>query len=223
VAGTPQKRLEVTPETYDIAILRSQDTSAADAFEAGLEARGFAVTQVLIGSTESSNADLLNDYAALVIDTFSGNANDWAGREKVVNAIAQSGSPVVGIGEGGGHYFDQVGSPFGWLHTWYASGTEIAITSPLHPVLAGPRSVSTASGRVTVASSTTGFLAVYLPDPASSIELVGRQTNDQTHYPVVLDGSRREGFWGFYGVPSAHTGDGWDALGNLINYLIASP
>jgi subtilisin family serine protease len=220
VAGTPQKQLAVTPETYEIALLRSDDTAAADAFEAGLEARGFAVTQVLIGSTESSNATLLDDYAALVIDTSSGNADDWEGREKVVNAVAQSGSPVIGIGEGGGHYFDQVGSPFGWLHTWYANGTEIAITSPLHPVLAGPRAVSTASGRVAVASSQTGFLAVYLPDPASSIELVGRQSNDQTHYPVVLDRTRREGFWGFYDVPSSYTSDGWNALANLINYLI---
>ncbi|MDZ7801068.1 MAG: S8 family serine peptidase [Trueperaceae bacterium] len=83
-AGTPSSSLEVTPETNDVAILHSQNTSAADVYEAGLEQRGFNVTQVLIGSTESANASMLDDYDALMIDTFTGNLSNWDGDEKVV-------------------------------------------------------------------------------------------------------------------------------------------
>jgi hypothetical protein len=215
-AGTPSSSLEVTPERYDVAILHSQDTSAADVYEAGLEQRGFDVTQVLIGSTESSNASMLDDYDALMIDTFTGSLSNWDGNSKVVNAVQQSGRPVIGLGEGGYAYLGQVSSPIGWPNGAHGSSLQqFGVVSPPHPSLAGPRSVDTSSGNVTVTTSAMAYVTIY--DPA--VELVGRTGPD--HYVDVIDPSAAgSALWGFHGVPSDYTSDGWNALANVINYLI---
>jgi hypothetical protein len=216
--------LEVTPETYEAALVYGSDDSAATQYEMILEDRGFDVKLVFVDSTEAANTSMLQEYDLIIIDTLSGNSGNWEGGEKPVNAIAQSGLPVLGVGEGGAAYFQQVGSQFTHGQSWYGNATTFDETSPTHPSLTGPRSVAISGGSVTVATSNTGFLAVNLPDPGTSIELVGRQTGDQTHYPVVLDNARDEGFWGFYETPSGQfTDDAFDALANLANYLIDLP
>lgn len=227
-APNARASLDVTPETRTAALIYGSDDSAATAYETALEARGFDVTLLFVGSTEAGNASTLQPYDLIVIDTLSGDATNpptWQGNSKTINAIEQSGNPILGVGQGGAAYFELAGgSQFTSSGSWYATGTKFDETSPIHPSLTGPRNVASSGGSVTVATSSTGFLAVYLPQPGSSIELVGRQSGDPNHYPVVLDNARDEAFWGFYATPTGQfTADAFDALANLANYLIDLP
>jgi subtilisin family serine protease len=224
-AENPRSRLAVTPERYDVAFIHGQDTSAATAYESGLEARGFDVSLVLLGSTESSNASLLNAYDLIVIGPFTGLNANW-GDEKVLNAVLQSGVPALGIGEGGYAFLGEAGSSIGYpngIHAYSPALSGMSATSPLHPALAGPRSVFVSGGLVKVASTPQEYVAILLSSTSSNVEVVGRR--DQSYGLALVDTGRSAWLasWGFEGVPTGYTNDGWNAVANLANYLIAMP
>ncbi|MDZ7801069.1 MAG: hypothetical protein U5K81_09795 [Trueperaceae bacterium] len=140
-----------------------------------------------------------------------------------MNAVQRSGRPVIGLGEGGYAYFGQVpcgeqdeASPIGYPNGAHGSSLQqFGVVSPTHPSLTGPRSVDTSSGNVIVTTSAMAYVTIF--DPA--VELVGRTGPD--HYVDVIDpSSAGSALWGFHGVPSDYTRDGWNALANVINYLI---
>jgi subtilisin family serine protease len=223
-AGAPDRSLGVTPETYDVAYLHGQDRRAATVYESELEARGFDVSLVLLGSTESSNASLLAAYDLLMIDPFTGRLSNWDGGAKVENAVLQSGVPVLAVGEGGYAFLGKAGSTIGYPNGAHGSALAgMSATSPLHPSLAGPRSVFVSSGSVKVASTGQAYVAIYLPNVGANVEVVGRSAQNYGVELVDTGPSAWQALWGFHGVPSAYTSDGWNTVANLANYLVASP
>jgi subtilisin family serine protease len=209
--------------TRDVALLYANERQAAIAtYVAGLESRDFDVTPVLLGSSESSSASQLGAYDLLLIDTFSGDLDAWSGDDKVISAIQQSGRPVVGLGEGGYAYFGQVQSPIGYPNGQHGSDLiGFAVVTPTHPSLIGPRKVAIKEGTVQVTDGGTAYVGIFVPKPGDPLELVGRTGPE--HYVVLIDGSRAgSALWGFHGVPSAYTIDGWNALANLMDYLISA-
>ncbi len=223
-AQSPRYELAVIPETYAVALLYSRGkTDATSSYVAGLEARGFDVEPVMLGSTESANAFMLQEYDLLLIDTFTGYLSSWDGDAKVVNAVQQSGRPVIGLGEGGYAFFGQVSSALGWPQGAHGSGlTSFGAVLPKHPSLTGPRSVGISRSQVAVTSPGMGYATIYVPKPAPPLELVGR--TGANHYVALIDSSGvGSALWGFHGVPSGYTDDGWNALANLMSYLIDAP
>jgi hypothetical protein len=217
----------VGPETYDVALLFWPGAMAAvSPFVAGLEARGFDVEPVILGSSESMDASSLATYDLLLIDTFSGLLNSWTGDPTIVptivTAIEDSERPVVGLGEGGYAYFGTVGSPLGWPRGAHGSGLDsFVVVEPTHPSLMGPRNVEIAAGQVGVAAQGMAHVMIYVPDPVPPLQLVGRTGTN--HYVVLIDGAGAgSAMWGFHGMPSGYTDDGWNALANLMNYLISA-
>ena len=225
-AGAPDRTLAVTPEIYDVAFLHAVgDTSSATVYENALEARGFVVSLVQLGSTESSNANLLDDYDLLMIGPFTGLNANW-GDEKVLNAVLQSGVPVLAIGEGGYAFLGEAGSTIGYpsgIHGYTPSLSGFSTTSPLHPALAGPRSVFVSGGLVKVASPLQEYVAIHLPNIGGNVELVGRSSQNYGIALVDTGPSAWQALWGFEGVPTGYTSDGWNTVANLASYLIAMP
>ena len=218
----------VALETYDVALLFWPGAMAAvSPFVAGLEARGFDVEPVILGSSESIDASLLASYDLLLIDTFSGSLDSWTGDPTIVptivTAVEESGRPVVGLGEGGYAFFGTVGSPLGWPRGAHGDILEsFVVVEPTHPSLIGPRNVAIAGGRVDVAAPGMAYVVIHVPDPAPPVQLVGRTGSN--HYVVLIDAAGvGSSLWGFHGMPSGYTDDGWNALANLMNYLIAGP
>jgi len=207
-----------------VAILHGADASAAVPYKAGLEANGLFVDLIALGSAAASDPAVLDDYQVLIIDTFSGYLDSWEGSDKVLEVIAKTRRPVIAVGEGGYVYLGRIGSPLGWPNGWHGNDfTGFETTTPLHPALLGPRAVALTAGRVVVSSSKMDYVSIHLPHPGAGIELVGREDGDATHYPVVVDRTRRNAIWGAHGVPSSYTADGWDALANLVNYMTTLP
>lgn len=209
--------------TREAALLYARDQQAAiDAYVSGLEGRGFDVTPVVLGSSESTNASLLSAYDLLLIDTYSGDMGSWSGNAMVIAAVQESGRPVVGLGEGGYAFFGQLQSPIGHPHGMHGTGrTHFTAVRPTHPSLVGPRSVTIENGAVEVTKQGMEYVTIYVPNPAAPLEIVGR--TDDTHYVDLIDGSGAgSALWGFHGVPSAYTASGWNALANLMDYLISA-
>jgi hypothetical protein len=140
-----------------------------------------------------------------------------------VAAVEGSGRPVVGLGEGGYAFFGAVESPLGWPNgAHFNELADFSVVVPTHPSLTGPRSVGVDLGRVAVATPSMDGVAIYLPDPAPPLELVGRV--GRGHYVVLVHAAGvGSALWGFHGTPSDYTDDGWNALANLMTYLIAAP
>ena len=99
-----------------IAIVYDIDTSAALLYKAELETRGFVVDLLPVASITSGA--VLDPYAALLIDPYSGFLETWAGSSDVVSLIRNSGKPAIGLGEGGYAYLGKLGSMLGYPHGW---------------------------------------------------------------------------------------------------------
>ena len=225
-------------ETYDVALLFWPGAAAAVApYEAGLEARGFDVEPVILGSSESVDSSLLAAFDLLLIDPFTGSLGVWAGDlelatgdptivPRIIAAVENSGRPVVGLGEGGASFFGTVGSPLGWPNGMILTALDsFVVVEPVHPSLMGPRNVGIAGGTVGVVSPGVRSIVIYVPSPAPPLELVGRAGPSYPNYYVVLiDGTGvGSALWGYHDVPSRYTDDGWNVLADLMSYLIAAP
>ena len=205
-----------------IAIVYDIETSAALLYKAELEPRGFVVDLVPVASITSGA--VLDPYAAFLIDPYSGSLESWAGSSAVVSLIRNSGKPAIGLGEGGYAYLGKLGSMLGYPHGWHGGGElGFDVIPPSHASLLGPRLVSTAGGRVAVSSAPMRGVSIYVPAPVAGLVEIGREEGEQQHDLVLAYPGKKEALWGFQGQPTAYTSHGWNALANLIDFMIALP
>ena len=211
-----------------VAIVHTKDKSVAQAYEIGLEKKGFDVTLLDAATLSDTNIGAISKFELILIDSESGYLNTWGGSSAAANAIKASKRPVLGIGEGGYSYlghFTATPSPIGWANGWHSGAGEMNYTSTGHASQSGPFPVAVVGGLVDTASANMPYVAIYLPKLDPALELVGRQTGDASHYISVLNTAPKaatgwaEGIWGFSGKPY-YTENGWNALSNLGWYMI---
>ncbi len=208
-----------------VAIVHTANKGVAQAYEVGLEKKGFDVTLLDAATLSDTNIGAISKFELILIDSESGYLNTWGGSAAAARAIRASKRPVLGIGEGGYSYLGTFASPIGWANGWHSGAGDMNYTSLGHASQVGPFPVSVAAGLVDIASANMPNVAIYLPKPDASLELVGRQTGDASHYisalnlkPTAATGWA-EGIWGFSGKPY-YTQSGWNALSNLGWYMI---
>jgi hypothetical protein len=208
-----------------VAIVHTSDKSVAQAYEIGLEKKGFDVTLLDAATLSDTNIGAISKFELILIDSESGYLNTWGGSDAAARAIQASKRPVLGIGEGGYSYLGHFASPIGWANGWHSGAGEMNYTSTGHASQSTPFFVNIAAGLVETASVNMPYVAIYLPQPSANLELVGRQTTDAHHYTSVLNTKPTaatgwaEGIWGFSGKPY-YTENGWNALSNLGWYMI---
>jgi von Willebrand factor type D domain/CARDB len=210
-----------------VAYIHGADASAAAPYQTGLTAKGLRVSTLPISSLTANSTVMLMGYDMIAIDTNTGNLDTWEGDSGVQNAIRTAGRPLIGIGEGGYAYLGKFKSPIGWANGWHQStgSTTFANPSPSHASQNGPFNVVSSAGVTTVSSSNMPFVAIHLPQVASSLQLVARQADDTTHYISVLNTTptattgATEAIWGFKGLPQ-YTDNGWNSLANLFWFML---
>ncbi len=208
-----------------VAIVYSKDKSVAQAYEIGLEKKGFDVTLLDAATLSDTNIGAVSKFELILIDSESGYLNTWAGGSAAANAVRLSKRPVLGIGEGGYSYLGLFKSPLGWANGWHSGAGDMNYTSMGHASQSGPFAVSVAAGLVDIANPQMPNVAISLPQPSAALELVGRQTGDASHYIAALNlkptaaTGWAEGIWGFSGKPY-YTENGWNTLSNLGWYMI---
>lgn len=206
------------PSGPRIALLHGEDTRAATLFEAQLEARDLVLN--LVSLTDARNADTLSVYDVFLIDPLSAAGDIDAA---VVTALEQAGRPFVGIGSGGYEVLGRVGSSL--ASSTSTSGSDLdrfVATTPLHPSLVGPRPISLLLGGETLRVRNTPKRYTAIDDTAA-LTCIGTLAPNGTRCPNILDPNTRTALWGFDGLPSDYTEDGFNALANLIDYIATLP
>jgi hypothetical protein len=203
-----------------VALIYGTNSSAVDPYKTGLRSKGLRVSAIPV-SKLGANSNFAN-YDLILIDTFSGNLANWDGSADAISAIAQSGKPILGLGDGGYAFLGKLGSAIGHGNGAHGSNTSFRAINPSHPVLVGPFAVTISSGLVNVANPAIGTVEIYLPKPSFNLSLIGQDpaASNSDYYSVVSDTTAKTALWGFKGLPGGYTTDGWNSLANLAWYML---
>lgn len=217
-AGAAQSATLTAMAQVRIAYIFSSDSSAANDFRTFLQSQGFTVDLVPQGSIAATD---FSQYKAILIGHETGNAYDWGDSGgSQANAIASTGKPVMGIGEGGSSIFSKLGLKIGWGDGWVGSGTDVTVVNPTYPYWNSPHNIAIpASHTISLYNNSTGFVAIYQPSPPMGIETIALQSGDANHYMLIMQTSQFF-LWGFEGAPSAMTSKGQRVFINMLSSLI---
>ena len=230
------------------ALLYSQDTSTAQAYETLLEADDFDVTLVQIAlpgtllylplvvrggagsvqvtqSTAPLAASALPDFSAydlILVAADTGSGTQWSTEPGLIAAIRASGLPVAGLGGGGYALFGKLGLEIGAPNG--ATGADDAVR-----VADFGASQQVYNSPVAVSIPPTEVLTLFTAaQPAIAIPLAGQLTDGirvaaladaAGQYPILVENDTYL-LWGFDAAPAGMTGTGSRLFLNALHYLM---
>lgn len=171
------------------------------------------------------NAILETDFSryGLVIigpDTIgSGEAEAWYnawGDSVSVAKVADSNLPVIGLGQGGQGFFGRLDLDIGGGNAWHGQEQGIIMADSNHVVFRSPNSIS--GEPLIIYSVDVPEDGTYMPYRAQGVILIGREIEDQHHYPIIQQ--TRFMMWGFNASPTLLTEDGRLLFENVVHYML---
>jgi serine/threonine protein kinase len=202
-----------------VAYIHSSDTSTANDYRSFLQSQGYVVDLVPMGSIFGTNFGL---YKLILIGPETGNASDYQNApwgdasETQAQYISAAGKPIVGLGRGGSLYFQALGLFINWGQSWVGSTNDIYVVDPAAAYWNFPNSVSIPADQIIkLYDANSPFVAVYLPGPIAQVSTIGRQHNDNDHFPIIMESSRFL-LWGFDVGPSGMSNKGQRAFLNIL-------
>jgi hypothetical protein len=156
-------------------------------------------------------------YSLFVVGPETGNRYDW-GYPEAVDKLMEYGSPVLGLGWGGSSLFSQMDLFIGWGQGWIGAASDLFVVDQDHQIWHSPYHVPMPKNRiVTLYDKRSPFIAIYAPQPLREVMPLGRQSDNDTHYPLIQE--RRYLLWGYNAGPSAMTDEGRHLFVNVMRYL----
>jgi uncharacterized repeat protein (TIGR01451 family) len=225
--SAPAAQAQTRPK---LVYVYDNDLASRDSFKTMLELRGYDVTTVTTTTVTLGQVDWTNVQAVLIGDDTGNPANlyDWGGRTLPV----PDNLYIIGIGQGGASFFEEDQDPnadiagvpvIGNGNSWLASGKSAYVVDPGAAAWNNPTPLSVPpSGLVDLYARAVPFRAALSAAPAGGVIPIGRQSNDQTHYPLIAQQfSGQAGpwcglLWGFRRPPSQMTSAGRNAFANLV-------
>ncbi|MEA3397624.1 MAG: VWA domain-containing protein [Chloroflexota bacterium] len=201
------------------AYIYKDDMLTAAEYEKLLEGHGMVVDLLPMDVVPTTN---FGSYNLIVVGPDTGYGYTWDGSAGVA-AIAQSGRRVIGLGYGGSALFSELDLYIDWGQSWISSGTDVSAVNPSHTIWQTPYpiGVTPKDPIVDLYTHTTSFVAVYMPEYVSGVLPLGRQSNNQTHYPLIQeDRSVRYLLWGFNAGPATMTETGKQLFVNTAWHMI---
>lgn len=193
------------------------DVATAYSYQRLLGDNGFHVELIPIDTIVASTN--FYPYELLIIGPGTGSLGNWEGSADAVSAIDNSWKPIIGLGEGGSAFFDQVGGlDIGWLNSAYIPDDEVYVVDTLSSVWADPYPITIPGPRtVALYTDATYHLGVYSPSPPADVTLIGEEPTSSSYYPIIQQASRYV-LWGFDGPPEEMTETGKQVFVNLAWY-----
>jgi uncharacterized repeat protein (TIGR01451 family) len=225
--GAPAAQAQVRPK---LVYVYDNDTASRDSFKTMLELRGYDVTTVTTTTVTLGQVNWTDVQAVLIGDDTSNPANsyDWGGRTLPV----PDNLYIIGIGLGGTSFFEEDQDPtpnaipvIGYGNSWSSTGKAAYAVDPGAAAWNSPTPISIPpSGLVDLYTKPVPFRASYYPTvvPGDGVTLIGRQENDQAHYPLIAQQfSGQSGpwcglLWGFRRPPSQMTSAGRNVFASLV-------
>ncbi len=210
--------LLLRPKGPRIAYVYGSDQATAESYQALLEENRFVVDLVPQGKVPSTD---FASYDCILVGPRTGSGANWgdvAGNQ--ARRIANSGRPVLGLGEGGYAFFGRLGLDIGWGKGWHGTGSDVFVVDTGSPVWSSPNRISVPGNQIVVLyAGGTNYVAIHSPSPPGSVTHIGRQSDDATHYQIIEQHGRAL-LWGFDGSPSIMTPTGRKVFINTVNSLL---
>jgi serine/threonine protein kinase len=201
------------------AYIYSSDSGTANDYRSFLQSQGYVVDLVPMGSIFATN---FSPYKIILIGPETGNAEDYQNApwgdasETQALFVSAAGRPIVGLGRGGSLYFQALGLFINWGQSWTGTTNDIYVVDPAAAYWNLPTSVSIPADQIIkIYDSNSPFIAVYLPGPIAQVSTIGRQSNNNDHFPIIMESSRYL-LWGFDAGPSGMSNKGQQAFLNIL-------
>lgn len=203
--------------TADIAYVFDTDTASAAAFQTFLGSEGYSVQLIHINDVLTTNFGL---YKLIVIGDDTGKIDQWGNAALQPFHIARGGRPIIGVGNGGYAYFGKLTMTIGWGNGWHGTQKEVIGDANL-PYYQFPYNLTgLLPGPLALYDNGVDEVGIHLPAPVAGVTPLGREPNDQTHYPLIAEqfGQVCHQLWGFSGNPRAMNSNGQHLFANAVRY-----
>jgi len=198
------------------AYIWKTDAATAQDYKDLLENNGLATT--LIPLADVSTTDL-SVFKLLVVGPDTGAGGTW-GDTATVNAIAQSGLPVIGLSEGGYAFFGKLGLAIGYPQGAHGTDTTMVVVDDSQTLYNNVYPIGATTGSpLTLYGSGTNTVYIYSPKPPAGVVLIGRDPQSASHYPVIQQ-TYQYLLWGFQGGPTKMSTVGQQLFTNVAWYMI---
>lgn len=203
-----------------VAYIYSSDSSTANDYRSFLQSQGYVVDLVPMGSIFGTN---FAPYKAILIGPETGNniseyqTAPWGdASETQAQYVSAAGKPVVGLGRGGSLYFQALGLFITWGQSWTGNTNDIYVVDPAAAYWNIPNSISIPADLIIkLYDANSPFVAVYLPGPIAQVSTIGRQYDNNDHFPIIMESSRFL-LWGFDVGPSGMSTKGQRVFLNIL-------
>ena len=201
----------------DIAYVLDKDTVSAAAFQTHLTSEGYSVDLIHLNNVLTTNFNL---YKLIIIGDDTGILDQWGNAALQAEHIARGDRPIIGVGAGGYAYFGKLTMNIGWANGWHGTQKEVIGDASL-PYYQFPYNLTALlPGPLALYNEGTDEVGIHLPAPVAGVTPLGREPNDQTHYPLVAEqfGKVCHQLWGFSGNPRAMNLNGQQLFANAVRY-----
>ncbi len=206
----------VTAAERSAAYVYDSDADTAAAFKELLGNHGVATTLVPLGSVAETD---FSAYDVILAGYDTGDKSQW-GTSAAIAQVAQSGKPVLGLGEGGYALFGKLDLDIGYPHGSHGAESGLDVVDPAHPIYNAPYEITVPfEGRLTVYKATCNTVQIHASTPPPDLVPIGREVDDQTHYVLLGEGARYL-LWGYDGGPDDMTQTGHDLFINAAWHVI---
>jgi len=204
-----------------VAYVYRTDTRSASSYQALLQDNGFAVRLVHTGEVTATN---WSKYNLLVVGVDSGTGYHWFGGLAGARRVAEYSVPVIGNGEGGASFFQQLGLNINWggaAVNYSSSAAEVL--NAAHPAWTAPYLVPIVRGQVRTYASPGAAVETYGPSSVPILR-IGRDPASPAYYPIAQQ-TDAKGLpqpyllWGWYRSPDFMTTQGRWVYVNLAWYM----
>jgi hypothetical protein len=189
--------------------------SAATEYERLLEDHGMVVDLIPMSRVPQTSFD---PYQLLVAGPDTGSFDSW-GTPQAVEAISQTTKSVIGLGEGGYALFGELDLDIGYPNGVHGDDNEVVAMDATHPVYSDPYPITDVTSDTVTLYDATSHVGIYLPDPPVDVEVLGRETTSDVHYPLATDGFFQYLLWGFEASPKSMTETGRRTFVNSSWYM----
>lgn len=186
-----------------------------------LEDNDFDVVERHMSQVLSWSADQWAEYDLVVIGPDTGSGGSWGNESgTMAQRISDSNNPILGLGNGGYAFFGKLGYAIGWGNGWSSSGNNVYVVNPDHRVWNNPNEITVPGNRlVNLYQSNVGYIAIHLPGPIEGVTTIGRQSNNDTHYPIISEDNKFL-LWGFGEGPVKMTSTGKEVFINAARSIL---
>jgi len=199
------------------AYIWRSDLATAVAYQKLLQSGSYSVDLVPIADVAKT---VWSRYDLIVIGPETGSGDSW-GTPVAVDALLQYPTPILGLGEGGYALFGKLGLGIGYPNGWHGNEAFSYAVDASHDVWHSPYGIPLGRDRIVRVYDKTAHIGILVLKPPSSIVLIGREPDNETHYNLVLQGLRERRFllWGFQAGPPHMTADGRHLFINVARHL----